>query len=1456
MSHAIKMFPAPGDRLLRFSGDHVRFTLTSTLCPTPEKGWRAFLRTNLGRAAAARAEIIQACSGTLPLGGASLRDVPMSWKAGEWEVDLALAETGFFQAKACLVDARGRQHWPYGPDAGISVHPNAYRTANTIYCAFVRMFGPGKSRSQTDDPLFEDQLKALDRKGYTVIPPSGKFRDLLRELPHIFEQLNCRILHLLPVNPVPTTNARFGRFGSPYAAQDLTAIDPALVEFDKRATGVQQFCELAEAIHLRGGRLFLDLVINHTGWGSSLQENHPEWFLRHSDGTFVSPGAWGVVWEDLVELDHSNPAPWDYLADVFLTWCRRGVDGFRCDAGYKVPMPAWRYITARVRAEFPDTIFLLEGLGGAWEATQALLTEGGMQWAYSELFQNYDGKEVAQYLDYALEQSSRTGLYVHYSETHDNNRLAGLGRSWSLLRNRLCALTSVSGAFGFTCGVEWLATEKINVHSSRGLSWGSQDNLIEELARLNRLISNHPCFLDGALLTRLSPPDSPVYALRRDSAEGLDKMLVLVNTDLEQPHTFVLGQSLYADLDKPSIDLLGQSCAFLRNKSRDQVGVICPPGSVFCLSASISPRGLAGEAYREIRARVAAGLTALKSVLPLEEIGPYPWREFSALIDSNPALFLASLSNLQHPSPRGDLMAILSRATHAESYPKVVAWQQADLSRVFLCPHDHWLLIQDESRFSATLEFPGAPALRAESFRARGKQIAWFPSSMPPGEAILRINFFSASILTQTARIRFLPASPQHLPYQFVKGSSDLVLLTNRIGGMARLCLDLGRITSKYDCLLGANLHPSVPVDRHILAKRLRAWVNADHFISQLDEQNLHSFEPGPPARWRFLVNAGDGRTLLVQLEAGMLDWRNTTLLRFSRLAEKPPFGIQLSSECEVRLTIRVDIEDRNFHTETRRNGGADHHFFVHSQPLAGRPGFEFIPAEERTLRVWADKGEYHHEAEWSMNIPHPLEGTRGMTDTGDAYSPGWLDLPLPPGESRTLAVTADPEPPPSEEIAHFPELIQDLLEMEIRRIGIAPEDRFTARLATAARAFLVRRDSSKTVIAGYPWFLDWGRDTLICARGFLAAGCFEEVRELLITFGRFEENGTLPNNIHGEDARNRNTSDASLWFSLVAEEAARLLGEELYQLEINSEGRTLIEVLASIAENYAKGTPNGIRMDQGSGLIYSPTHFTWMDTNFPAGTPRAGYPIEIQALWIRLLRQLARLEQGARASRWTELARKANESLLGLFWIEEKGFFSDVLLAGQDQPAATAIQEDALRSNFLFPVSLGLVEGERARRCVETARKHLVVPGAMRSLAPLPVSPPLPVYGRDGTLLNNPDFPYIGRYEGDEDTRRKPAYHNGAAWLWTFPTFCEALALAWDFQPEAIASARSYLLSMEPFFNEGCLEQLPEILDGDAPHTPRGCDAQAWSVTETLRVWKLLSDPSAKATRPDPRAQ
>jgi starch synthase (maltosyl-transferring) len=1438
------MTPAPGERWQRFVGDTVRFEIKDQQGRRPAAGWRALLRTNLGRGQELRREILKAHTAGLPVAGQSWRDIPMHSTPEGWRLDLPLVEPGFFKAKAYLADAAGWQHWPDGPDFGLSVHPDRCRTANILYCAFPRLFGPYRNATGDPQQKLEPVLQKLDEASYCVIPPSGKLRDLTRELPHIFDRLGCRILHLLPINPTPTTYARFGRFGSPYAALDLVGIDPALVVFDKRSTGVEQFRELTYAAHCRGGRVFLDIVINHTGWGSAMQERQPDWFLRGEDGEFASPGAWGITWEDLVEIKHQNVELWDELAEALLTWCRRGVDGFRCDAGYKVPVAAWQYIIARVQQEYPETIFLLEGLGGAWEATEALLTDGGMQWAYSELFQNYSALAVAGYLDHALRQSRRVGLLVHYSETHDNDRLAGQARAWSLLRNRLCALASISGGFGFTCGVEWLAKEKIRVHGSAGLSWDSPENIIPEMSRLNRLLQDHPCFFDGASLIRLSAVDSPVYALRRDSAEGADSVLVLVNTDLLRPQSVKLAAPPFIAPGTPAaagepgfVDLLGQKLPEMKHTPGAAVVFTLGPAAVYCLGSSTEPAGLSGEAYRQSRARAAWALQCLSRVLPMEQIPPLDWRELARRVDESPAAFLSAIQ------PANGLPS----APAEQFFPNVVTWRLLDARRVTLVPPAHWLLVEDIVPFRASLlSASDGQAVHLESIAAGNMQVVAFSPGETPSAATLLLERYplsagetggllpsaAAGPVNARGEIGFLPVQPmprsQLFPADHLK-PNDLVLLTNGRGGMCRLRVELGRVESKYDCVLGANLHPTLPVDRHVLVKRLRVWINADGFISPLDFQSLRSFSPGPPARWEFVANAGDGRTVQIELQAEMPEGLNTVRFQFFRPTARQASGKQLPPEADVRLTVRLDLEDRDFHCETHRNSGAEHHFSAHTRVLQPLPagaaaGFVFEPSPERRLRAWSSTGVYHSAPEWSENVPHPIEASRGQPASGDAYSPGWFDLALPKGAEATLTMSAEPDQPND---GIQPPKAPPHIGSSFGRPEPAALS-FEHRLELAARAFVVRRDQGKTVIAGYPWFLDWGRDTFIAARGLLAAGWREEVEQIVRTFARFEDRGTLPNTIFGEHAGNRDTSDAPLWFGVVCEE-----------LESAAIARDLLPILQSIATNYIQGTPNGIKMDPASALIWSPSHFTWMDTNYPPGTPREGYPVEIQALWVRFLKNLSRLDPGQ--SRWKALADQALAAIEQFFWIEEKGWYADVLRAGNSEPAAKARVDDALRSNALFLISLSLVKGQHARRCVEAAREYLLVPGALRSLAPLPVSLPLPIHSADGRLLNNPAEPYWGRYEGDEDSRRKPAYHNGTAWTWTLPTFCEALARAWDFDPQAVAAAKAYLGSMGDLLDTGCLGQLPEIMDGDAPHTPRGCDAQAWSATEALRVCRLL---------------
>ena len=248
------------------------------------------------------------------------------------------------------------------------------------------------------------------------------------------------------------------------------------------------------------------------------------------------------------------------------------------------------------------------------------------------------------------------------------------------------------------------------------------------------------------------------------------------------------------------------------------------------------------------------------------------------------------------------------------------------------------------------------------------------------------------------------------------------------------------------------------------------------------------------------------------------------------------------------------------------------------------------------------------------------------------------------------------------------------------------------------------------------------------------------------------------------------------------------------------------------------------------------------MDTNHPPGTPREGYPVEIQVMWVHLLRLLAAAEVPADGPSWESLAAKAEESFERFYWVESEGYYADLIVASAGQGAAKGKLDTALRSNYLLAISSGMVRGSRAQRAVSAGLRHLMVPGGLRSLAPLPVSLPLAVHSASGQLLNDPSFPYWGRYEGDEDTRRKPAYHNGTVWGWPLGLGCEAILKAWESSPAAVAAVRSYLSASAELLEAGCLGQLPEVMDGDAPHTQRGCDAQAWSVTEVIRVWKMVS--------------
>lgn len=1415
-----------------------------------EKLHQCFVRTDLFLGPMIKAEIQRAFLAGEQESRELWRDYPMVCTSSgngqsNWQFEFTVTDAGFFWAKPYFIGADNKIHWPSGDNLMIHVHRTAWKSGNSIYCAWPRLMDDGKSAMTRLSDDKELAFKELEESGVWVQPSSGTMRELKSELDFIIDDLGCRIVQLMPVNPVPMAREKLGRMGSPYAAKSLVDIDPSIVEFDKRSTGVEQFCELAKAIHLKEGKLFIDLVINHTGWGSELFEDHPEFFERKPDGEFVSPGAWGNVWADLVALNHAQREQVVMIAQAFLVWCRRGVDGFRCDAGYQVPLRVWRFITARVLSEFPDTIFFLEGLGGAVEATTALLEEGGMQWAYSELFQNESSHDLAHYPEFSERMSRHVGCFVHFSETHDNNRLASRGRKWSIFRNKLCAALSRHGAFGFNTGVEWLASEKIQVHNKSGLNWGGSENIVPLLSNITRALKYHPGFSPDSVLLRKSHPGSSVIVWKRRCPDSAHDIWVLINNDFEKAHSVTLNEVTEGEALRMA-DVFDGKCPDI-NKSNNpdsgHVSLKLAPGSVSVLSqTAVEVQDGAGESgfapasdlvWDILRYHTGEEPVVISDASALE-----------ALASEDLEGFIEGLSAFSDDDWHGgDLENRLREIIQSTPYRRVVTWNESDASRSFVLPSDHWLIVRHDVSFRLDI-YPADET--AEEFQSEG----WYISKpctgrghvvvIPPDahcEALKNIQlklypddreereFITGNILTVNAEPMGIPElSGSSLPGEAPE--SSCVLLTNRRGGMGIIRLDLGSVDSKYDCVLGANLSEFLPVDRHVFVKRIRLWGRCGNRITPLDRHNLKSFSKSDSATWVFGISDGD--RLLTELEVNiwMKPFENSVEVRVS--TRNHPSGGD-----PVSVMARIDIEDRNFHSQTHLDSAYAEFFSRHITDFDGfASGFEFRAAPDRLLTVGSPNGTYVIEEELCRGIPHKVEQSRGQEGAGDAFSPGYFEKDLSTESPLQILISSENDP-----------FSRGLRDASTSSDSQDLHDGFEPTLFRALKQFVVKRESGWTVIAGYPWFLDWGRDTLIVARGMVEAEMEDELVGILRNFGRYEIQGTLPNTIHGGDLSNRHTSDAPLWYGIVCEDMEAKGYSDVYEIEVEPNGRTIREVLTSIADGYRAGTPAGMAMDKQSGLIWSPSHYTWMDTNFPAGTPREGYPIEIQIMWHRLIRLMVRFYADSSAGKkWSELQTKVGESIEKFFWREDLGYLADLLACTKGTPASSAEQDSALRSNQVLAVSLGFIKGKKAQRIVDSVRNHLVIPGGLRSLAPLPVERPLPVHSNDGYLLNDPENPYWPHYEGDEDTRRKPAYHNGTGWSWTFPGFCEALAMAYNYDAKSVNAARSYLLSSQETLWSGCFGQIPENLDGDWPHTQRGCQAQAWGVSETLRVWKILN--------------
>lgn len=1424
----LKQFPEPGTHKLLFKGDTIEFTLE---LDTELKG-AAYLQTNLGNAHIRRDEVIANIYLQRSYPGQDWHDVRMA-KNGKksYSVTMALSDVGHFEAKCFFVMEDSTEPlWPKGNNVSVNVEPAEYCCANSIYCAFVRQFGLNKDAGSIGNKLLAEQkdvIEKLDRNNFTVIPPSGTFRDLIKELDHITGSLKCRILHLLPINPTPTVYARMGRFGSPYASLDFTAIDPSLAEFDKKATPLDQFIELVDAVHSRNAKLFIDIAINHTGWAAKIHEEHPEWLQREADNSIHSPGAWGVTWGDLTELDHKRLELWNYLGDMFLTWCSRGVDGFRCDAGYMIPVPAWNYIISRVRKEYPDTVFLLEGLGGDPAVTLRLLDFANMNWAYSELFQNYDQNSISKYISYASKVSLSDGLMVHYAETHDNSRLAAVSREYSLMRTALCALTSCNGAFGFANGVEWFATEKIDVHEARSLNWGSGSNQISFISRLNSILMSHPAFQTEACIRFIDCGCPDAVAFTRTDANCKHSILVLINLDCKKENQLTWKTEDLPEDGKNFTDLISElKVASKVSRNGETASMLLKAGQVFCLTPD------QGDLFR------VHNHEKKKSIYPERiEMQCAKALVLDMLCFKNKSdVLVAADVNAMADSILRDHMEFIESFYCADEEIPVVYWNwPEDIRREVMIAPEHMIVLNAPSRFSASLIDESGKILAVQNSLkdSTGAHFAIFTQTVNTekhSEGKIKITVYGEdSIYRQTGPLLFLAPDSLNVKTLFlnqdIRKNKMTYLQGNGRGAMLHLCLDWSVVRSRYDAILAGNLSPEYPEDRHIMWRRCRMWLiyhSRTHEFSLDNTEDFYVAADGS-AVWDFEIPVGNGLYTGITVSLSIEKEKNAARMLVTRKNQKS--GKHYIDDRDfVCIVIRPDIEDRNFHFETKAFMGPETQWSALVK--TSEKGFVFSPSPDRQFSLSSSKGRYNNGGEWCYSIYQENEAARGLEALSDLYSPGYFVMNIGGGETAELCgqiIT------PVEK-AKVP--------FETSRKTIRKEQASTDIEAVMQRAmehFVVRRGKLKTVIAGYPWFLDWGRDTLICARGLISAGMHDDVRKILLQFAKFADKGTIPNIIHGDNVSNRDTSDAPLWLFTAAEDLCRYDGSLDFLSEKASGNITILDELKSIAEGYIKGTSNGIKADNASGLVFSPSHFTWMDTNYPAGTPREGYPVEIQALWHAALRFLYK---ATGSEEWKKLAAKVVASI-EKYYVTEHGWLADTLHCSQGTPAAKAQRDDHIRPNQLFALTLKAINDFKISKAVLKASSSLLVPGAIRSLADRKTAFELPIYGKNGEILNNPVNPYMGKYEGDEDTRRKPAYHNGTAWTWPFPSYSEAYYMV--YREAGRKTAKAVLSSAVRLIESGSVGQLPEVLDGDTPHTKRGCDSQAWGITELYRVWKIL---------------
>jgi predicted glycogen debranching enzyme len=519
-----------------------------------------------------------------------------------------------------------------------------------------------------------------------------------------------------------------------------------------------------------------------------------------------------------------------------------------------------------------------------------------------------------------------------------------------------------------------------------------------------------------------------------------------------------------------------------------------------------------------------------------------------------------------------------------------------------------------------------------------------------------------------------------------------------------------------------------------------------------------------------------------------------------------------------VTLRVRPFLSGRDYHSMHHENGafqfepafagdgsldGDGARGIVRFAPYPGVPRIEF-----RT------NGEYRHSPDWYRNFLYEAERDRGLDDIEDLATPGefvW-QLPGPGGEAVCILSVAGDAAQESQNSGSVAAMAKVLRRAEKERRAAFP-----TTLDRSADAYLVRRRTGRTIIAGYPWFTDWGRDTFIALRGLcLATGRLREARDILLEWAGAVSQGMLPNRFpdHGED-QEFNAVDASLWYVIAVHELLDSAGTPP-DLISSADEQVLRRAVEEIVGGYAAGTRFGIRLDS-DGLLMAGTpgvQLTWMDARVGERvvTPRMGKPVEIQALWLNAVAAV-----GQNEPHWREVFGRGCASFIDRFWNDTTGYLADVI----DVDHVPGTRDDSFRPNQVLAIGglpIALMDGERARRVVDEVERRLVTPLGLRSLAP----------GELG---------YSAQYEGGP-SMRDGVYHQGTVWPWLIGPFVQAWLRTRGNTSAARREARlRFLNPLLAHLETAGLGHVSEIADAEEPFTTRGCPFQAWSLGELIRL-------------------